>query len=85
MLQSVSFMQYYTDSDTGGHTDNKDAGLETRKFFLNCLCLLVGRLDSKRFKGTAVEYGMQISHFLLPQVVILKLMCNFMVHAYFPS
>ncbi|KAB1222327.1 hypothetical protein CJ030_MR2G002032 [Morella rubra] len=66
--QYLSGIQYYTDSDTGGHTDNKDAGLETRKFFLNCLCLLVGRLDSKRFKGTAVEYGMQISHFLLPQL-----------------
>lgn len=34
----------------GGYTDNNDGGLETRKFFLNCLCLLLGRLDSKRFE-----------------------------------
>lgn len=64
-------MQYYTDNHTGGHTDDKDGGAETRKFFLNCLCLLLGRLDSKKFEATTVEYGMQISDVLLPQVVML--------------
>lgn len=63
-------MQYYTDSHTGGHSDSKDSGVETRKFFINCLCLLLGRLDSKKFESTIVEYGMQISRELLPQVCL---------------
>ena len=50
------------------HADNKDGGLETRKFFLNCLCLLLGRLDSKRFESTVLEFGMNISRILVPQV-----------------
>jgi hypothetical protein len=67
-------MQYYTDNHTGGHIDSKGGGVETRNFFLNCLCLLLGRLDSKKFESTTVEYGMQISDVLLPQVVMLEVM-----------
>jgi hypothetical protein len=67
-------MQYYTDNHTGGHIDSKDGAVETRNFFLNCLCLLLGRLDSKKFESTTVEYGMQISDVLLPQVVMLEIM-----------
>ncbi|RDX96306.1 hypothetical protein CR513_21051, partial [Mucuna pruriens] len=52
----------------GGYTDNNDAGLETRKFFLNCLCLLLGRLDNKRFESTLSEFGMNISRILMPQL-----------------
>ncbi|KAK9986731.1 hypothetical protein SO802_031682 [Lithocarpus litseifolius] len=66
--QYLSGIQYYTDSHTGGHSDSKDGGVETRKFFINCLCLLLGRLDSKKFESTIVEYGMQISRELLPQL-----------------
>ncbi|GLT55250.1 hypothetical protein SLA2020_283890 [Shorea laevis] len=61
-------MQYYTDNHTGGHIDSKDGAIETRNFFLNCLCLLLGRLESKKFESTTVEYGMQISDVLLPQL-----------------
>lgn len=67
-------MQYYTDNHTEGHTDSKDGGVETRKFFLNCLCLLLGRLDSKKFESMIEEYGMQISRVLLPQVIMLEVM-----------
>ncbi|XP_059462765.1 uncharacterized protein LOC132191689 isoform X2 [Corylus avellana] len=66
--QYLSGIQYYTDNHTGGHIDSKGGGVETRNFFLNCLCLLLGRLDSKKFESTTVEYGMQISDVLLPQL-----------------
>ncbi|RDY02152.1 hypothetical protein CR513_14431, partial [Mucuna pruriens] len=67
--QYLSGIQCYMDNHTGGgYTDNNDAGLETRKFFLNCLCLLLGRLDSKRFESTLSEFGMNISRILVPQL-----------------
>ncbi|XP_057999878.1 uncharacterized protein LOC110663402 isoform X2 [Hevea brasiliensis] len=66
--QYISGIQYYTDNHPEGHTENKDAGMETRKFFLNCLCLLLGRLDRKKFESTMSEYGMQISRILLSQL-----------------
>lgn len=67
--------QYYMDNHAGGYTDNKDGGLETMKFFLNCLCLLLGRLDSKRFEGTVSEFGMNISRILVPQVPLEEIYC----------
>lgn len=61
-------MQYYMDNHTSGNADKTDGEVETRKFFLNCLCLVLGRLDSKRFESTVLECGMDISHILVPQV-----------------
>ncbi|KAI4348718.1 hypothetical protein L6164_009405 [Bauhinia variegata] len=66
--QYLSGIQYYMDNHASGHAENKDGGVETRKFFLNCLCLLLGRLDSKRFESTVLECGMEISRILVPQL-----------------
>ncbi|CAL5193475.1 unnamed protein product [Lathyrus oleraceus] len=66
--QYLSGIQYYIDNHASGSADNKDGGLETTKFFLNCLCLLLGRLDSKRFESTMSEIGMKISRILVPQL-----------------
>lgn len=62
------------DNHASGSADNKDGGLETMKFFLNCLCLLLGRLDGKRFESTMSEIGMKISRILVPQVPLLKIL-----------
>ncbi|XP_044468283.1 uncharacterized protein LOC123197869 isoform X1 [Mangifera indica] len=66
--QYLSGIQYYIDSHSERHTDGKDGGVETRKFFLNCICLLLGRLDIKKFEVMMMEYGTQMSHVLLSQL-----------------
>lgn len=66
--QYLSAIQFYTDSDSKQHTKNTDTGIATRKFFLNCLSLLLGRLDGKQIERTVTEYGMQISRALIPQL-----------------
>ncbi|XP_061373685.1 uncharacterized protein LOC133316013 isoform X2 [Gastrolobium bilobum] len=66
--QYLSGIQYYMDNHSGEYADKKDGGLETRKFFLNCLCLLLGRLDSKKFESVVSEFGMNISRILVPQL-----------------
>ncbi|XWS56252.1 hypothetical protein CRYUN_Cryun09bG0070000 [Craigia yunnanensis] len=66
--QYLSGIQYYTNNYNEGHSESKDGGIETRKFFLNCLCLLLGRFDGKKFEGIMSEYGKQISHVLLSQL-----------------
>ena len=64
-------LQFYTKNHAGGHSENKDSGIETRKFFLSCLCLLLGRFDRKRLESVVAETGMRISHVILPQVVLV--------------
>ncbi|XVE96000.1 hypothetical protein REPUB_Repub02eG0183900 [Reevesia pubescens] len=66
--QYLSGIQYYTNNYDEGHANSKDGGMETRKFFLNCLCLLLGRFDGKKFEGILSEYGKQISNVLLSQL-----------------
>ncbi|GLT96071.1 hypothetical protein SLE2022_137200 [Rubroshorea leprosula] len=69
--QYLSGIQYYTDNHSEGYAENKDGGIETRKFFFNCLCLLLGRFDGKKFETIVSDYGKQIS-----QVLLSQLRCN---------
>ncbi|GMN54780.1 hypothetical protein TIFTF001_023898 [Ficus carica] len=66
--QYLSGLQFYTDNHAGGHSENKDSAAETRKFFLNCICLLLGRFNVKKFENMISEHGMRISHVILPQL-----------------
>ncbi|KAK6244141.1 hypothetical protein QUC31_010550 [Theobroma cacao] len=66
--QYLSGIQYYTSNHDERHAESKDDGIETRKFFLNCLCLLLGRFDGKKFECIVAEYGKQMSHLLLSQL-----------------
>lgn len=61
-------MQFYAENHTEEYTENKDSGIETIKFFLNCLSLLLGHLDGKRFENTLSEDGLRISRVLISQV-----------------
>ena len=65
-------MQFFADNHGRESSENKETGIETRKFFLNCLCLLVGRFDRKKLESIVSEYGVRISHVILPQVVVVK-------------
>lgn len=66
--QYLSSIQYFTNNHSKEHMASKDGGVETRKFFLNCMCLLLGRFDGKKFESIVSEYGTQMSHVLLPQL-----------------
>ncbi|KAI8562184.1 hypothetical protein RHMOL_Rhmol03G0015000 [Rhododendron molle] len=61
-------MQFYAENHTEENTENKDSGIETIKFFLNCLSLLLGHLDGKRFENTLSEDGLRISRVLISQL-----------------
>lgn len=67
-------MQYYTNNYDKGHAESKNGSIETRKFFLSCLCLLLGRFDGEKFEGIVSEYGKQISQVLLSQVSMHELL-----------
>ncbi|XP_071723935.1 uncharacterized protein [Rutidosis leptorrhynchoides] len=62
--QYLSGLQYYTDNNE----EDNDSAVETRKFFLTCLCLLLGRFHGNKFGSTVSEFGIQISRVLLSQL-----------------
>lgn len=64
----IIMMQYYSESYPQGCSDSKTGGIETQKFFLNCLCLLLGRFEGKKFECILSEYGMKLVPCLLHQV-----------------
>ncbi|KAA8517047.1 hypothetical protein F0562_017135 [Nyssa sinensis] len=66
--QYLSGIQFYADNNTEERTENKDSGIETIKFFLNCLSLLLGRFDGKRFESAMSEYRLQIYRVLTSQL-----------------
>ncbi|PPS10712.1 hypothetical protein GOBAR_AA09920 [Gossypium barbadense] len=74
--QYLSGIQYYTNNHVEGHAESKDGGIETRKFFINCLCLLLGRFDGKQLECVLLDYGKQISHVLLSQLYSCGLCLN---------
>ncbi|THG18705.1 hypothetical protein TEA_028328 [Camellia sinensis var. sinensis] len=61
-------MQFYADNYTEEHAENKESGVETIKFFLNCLSLLLGHLDGKQFENAMSEDGLRISRVLISQL-----------------
>ncbi|XP_030518684.2 uncharacterized protein LOC115732156 [Rhodamnia argentea] len=66
--QYLSGIQSCAERCSYRHEEYDEGRAETRKFFLNCLCLLLGRLVGKRFETTVLEYGSQIFQVLLPQL-----------------
>lgn len=65
--QYLSGIKYYSESYPQG-SDTKTGGIETQKFFLNCLCLLLGRFEGKKFDSIISEFGMKLVPCLLNQL-----------------
>lgn len=61
-------LQCYSESNSQGRSDTKTGGIETQKFFLNCLCLLLGRFEGKKIESILSGYGMKLVPCLLYQV-----------------
>ncbi|GFP89684.1 hypothetical protein PHJA_001112200 [Phtheirospermum japonicum] len=67
--QYLSGIQFYADKETEEPNNNsRDSKSETIKFFLNCLLLLLGRLDNQQFGNAIEEFGPQISQVLMSQL-----------------
>ncbi|VVB06055.1 unnamed protein product [Arabis nemorensis] len=66
--QYLSGIKYYSESCSQACSDTKAGGIETQKFFLNCLCLLLGRFEGKKFESILSEYGMKLVPCLLHQL-----------------
>lgn len=66
--QYLSGIQIYADDQAKEPTMGKSSKSETISFFLNCLMLLLGRLDSQQFENAITESGSQISQILMSQL-----------------
>ncbi|CAN6454145.1 unnamed protein product [Victoria cruziana] len=66
--QYLDAMQIYVQED--GHEEQSDEGssMEIRKFFLNCISLILGRLDSAAIELVVSENGPQILMVLFAQI-----------------
>ncbi|CAA7060609.1 unnamed protein product [Microthlaspi erraticum] len=66
--QYLSGIKCYSESNSQGRSDTKTGSIETQKFFLNCLCLLLGRFEGKKFESILSGYGMTLVPCLLYQL-----------------
>ncbi|KAL3533812.1 hypothetical protein ACH5RR_007333 [Cinchona calisaya] len=63
----LSGIQFYADNHADEPAADKDSGVETIKFFLNCLSLLLGRLDKKQLGTALAEHESLLSKVLISQ------------------
>ncbi|CAH9105580.1 unnamed protein product [Cuscuta epithymum] len=66
--QYLSGIQFFAETRSKEPSGNKESGTDTLKFFINCLCLLLGRLVGTQFETAILEYGSQISQALISQL-----------------
>lgn len=64
--QYMSAIQLYMQDESDDGPTN--TSIETRKFFLNCLSLLLGRLDGKQLETVIGEHGRQLVNILFSQL-----------------
>lgn len=69
LMQFIAALQHYTQNDYQEEDPKKKQnGLETRTFFLVCMALLLGRLDSDNFETAVAEAGSQFLNLLFAQL-----------------
>ncbi|XP_027068028.1 uncharacterized protein [Coffea arabica] len=63
----LSGIKFYADNHAHGPAADKDSAIETIKFFMNCLSLLLGRLHEKQLETALAENGSLLSEVLISQ------------------
>ncbi|KAI3977342.1 hypothetical protein MKX01_000255 [Papaver californicum] len=66
--QYISGIQFYTMDYSDDQSRNKDGGIDTIKFFVSCISLILGRLNNKQFEIAMSEQSLQLSRNLLSQL-----------------
>ncbi|KAK6124641.1 hypothetical protein DH2020_041613 [Rehmannia glutinosa] len=66
--QYLSGIEFYADNQAEEPSMSRNSKSETINFFLNCLLLLLGRLDNQQFGNAITEFGSQISQVLMSQL-----------------
>ncbi|EPS65004.1 hypothetical protein M569_09776, partial [Genlisea aurea] len=68
LQQYLSGVQYFADNQVEERNMDKEGKSATISFFLNCLLLLLGRLDNQQFGDAITEFGTQISQLIMSQL-----------------
>ncbi|KAG9449445.1 hypothetical protein H6P81_009410 [Aristolochia fimbriata] len=68
--QYISGIQFCS-QDISELPEKRNGGVETKRFFLICLCLLWGRLGTNQLEMAMSEYGQQMT-----QLLLLQLQCS---------
>ncbi|KAI3679664.1 hypothetical protein L2E82_51062 [Cichorium intybus] len=66
--QYLSGIEYYAGNYTTDHIDDKDSGIATINFFINCLLLLLGQFTSKQFDTAMSEHRLDITRVVASQL-----------------
>ncbi|XP_024965628.1 uncharacterized protein LOC112505833 isoform X1 [Cynara cardunculus var. scolymus] len=66
--QYLAGIEYYAGNSTTEHRDDKDSGIATINFFLNCLLLLLGCFTSKQFDTAMREHRLHITRVVASQL-----------------
>ncbi|XP_023752977.1 uncharacterized protein LOC111901348 isoform X1 [Lactuca sativa] len=66
--QYLSGIEYYAGNYTTDHIDNKESGIATINFFINCLLLLLGHFTSKQFDTAMTEHRLDITRAVTSQL-----------------
>ncbi|KAL4587515.1 hypothetical protein LXL04_000386 [Taraxacum kok-saghyz] len=62
----IAIIQYYAGNYT--KDENKESGIATINFFINCLLLLIGRFTSKQFDTAMIEHRLDITRVVVSQL-----------------
>lgn len=67
-VQYLSGIQFYAGDRVEEPSASGDSRTETMNFFLNCLLLMLGRLDNQQFGNAVEEFGSRITQVLMSQL-----------------
>ncbi|KAJ9543843.1 hypothetical protein OSB04_023550 [Centaurea solstitialis] len=66
--QYLAGIEHYAGNYTTDHNDDKDSGMATINFFLNCLLLLLGRFTAKQYDTAMTEHRLHVTRVVASQL-----------------